>query len=242
MSYDGTTWDESTPDNNSLVNEGDDSIRDVKSGVSTRMRHEHGWPPSQTSTAQGGYHTFLTLSGQTGAPSLVYGAVTTQLAAIWASSGSKAVFITDSAGNSYALMNSGKGIAFLGGTGAVGDIAYVASGGVPTSLVSSTANTVLISNGATTAPSYAALSALIAITSGVVSHGATIPLPSGYAESQCKWVVGLGNLGTYNGGDGTNLQQIRCSVDGSRVLTCTGITRDNSTITGSANYIIIGTK
>ena len=40
-----------------------------------------------------------------------------------------ALNISDSAGNTYLLMKSGAGVTFFGGTGTIGDLPYVTSGG-----------------------------------------------------------------------------------------------------------------
>lgn len=113
----GDTWDESNPTNNTLANEIDDNMRDMKSGVRGRMAHEHIWPSSQTGTNQAGFHNYLTVATQTSAPSLVYG-TSTQMASIYASSG-VGVVVANSAGAKVTMI----GTANLGG-------AFVPSGGI----------------------------------------------------------------------------------------------------------------
>lgn len=133
MSVDPLVWNESDPTNGDFVAEGDDNFRAVKTAVRYGMEKEHAWPSSQTGTAQRGYHTLITLSGQTAAPALTYGSITTQLAAIWCSSGSKAVMVTDSAGSNYTLLTSGKGVTIISGvysaTGTLGEMVIGSSGG-----------------------------------------------------------------------------------------------------------------
>lgn len=85
----------------------------------------------------------------------------------------------------------------------------------------------------------------VVVASGTAAHGATISLPSvpsGRVTGDYTWTVtvSINAIGTYSGGDGDNLQQINCSVDGSRVVTCNARQRDGDTVTGTANYFIIG--
>ena len=86
----------------------------------------------------------------------------------------------------------------------------------------------------------------ISILTGTVAHGGTIPLPSGYIEGQCKWMVSVNSIdGTGSNGAFNN---ISCSADGTRVVTCQANRSNwvdgavNTNITGTANYIIIGVK
>src|SRR5574343_482284 len=55
----------------------------------------------------------------------------------------------------------------------------------------------------------------ISILTGILANGATIPLPSGYTESQCKWFVSVNSIGVQN--DGT-LDTLVCYADASRVV------------------------
>ena len=87
------------------------------------------------------------------------------------------------------------------------------------------------------------------VLSGVLAHGATIPLPSGYTEEQCKWIVSLQiaetNPHTANN-QGSDVWYQECFTNG-RVVTAR--VRMINTSVGradwkdvSANYIIIGVK
>lgn len=154
MSVESTGWNESIPVAGDLVSEGPDNFRAALTRIRARMAQEHAWPSSQTSSNQAGYHTFITLSGQTASPSLTYATFTTQLAALWASSGSKSVILTDSAGTNYILMQSGAGVVLVNGTGSIGALPVVTSGGGTISVTASKAGYVLMSNGATTVPTY----------------------------------------------------------------------------------------
>lgn len=67
---DGITWDETLPDDNVAISQGDDHILDLRKGVRSRMALEHEWPASQSATAPAGKHKFLTFQLQTAAPTL----------------------------------------------------------------------------------------------------------------------------------------------------------------------------
>lgn len=95
---------------------------------------------------------------------------------------------------------------------------------------------------ATTAFVTAAIAAApqteVAVLTGTIGHGGTIPLPAGYTSEQCKWMVGLGNMiigGNYSPFD------IYLSVNASRVVTAYA-TYSQGTANVTANYIIIGVK
>ena len=86
----------------------------------------------------------------------------------------------------------------------------------------------------------------VAILSGTIGHGGTIPLPSGFSESQCKWMV---SVGYWDGGlDGGACDRIIFTANGTRTVTAQGYDHNwvdggsTQTISGTANYIIIGIK
>ena len=92
----------------------------------------------------------------------------------------------------------------------------------------------------------------VAVLSGTIGHGNTIPLPSGFTEAQCKWLVSVND--SNSGGDTWDLRDDvtanqyyeRCYTTG-RVVYCYTVVQedynDNAEIhTGIANYIIIGVK
>ena len=85
----------------------------------------------------------------------------------------------------------------------------------------------------------------IAILTGTVAHGGTIPLPSGFIESQCKWLVSINQQLTALSTDGTDDHEyLVCSTSG-RVVSCYISDKESPTtvkVTGIANYIIIGVK
>ena len=92
----------------------------------------------------------------------------------------------------------------------------------------------------------------VGVLSGVISNGQTIPLPAGFAEWQCKWLVSTRNSNV--NGNGWDVReglptihyQELCYCDG-RVVTCvTKVYEDRNdsiiTIAADANYIIVGVK
>ena len=92
----------------------------------------------------------------------------------------------------------------------------------------------------------------VAILTGIVANGGTIPLPSGFSESQCKWMVSINNSNT-NGsgwdveeGTTTNHYRTRCFTSGRVVTAVMDAYNDASdavvTYAATANYIIIGVK
>ena len=85
----------------------------------------------------------------------------------------------------------------------------------------------------------------VAILTGTIAHGGTIPLPSGYTEAQCKWSVSTNSQVTALSTDGSDDRTyIRCFTTG-RVVSCymsTKNTPEGVKEAGVANYIIIGVK
>lgn len=91
----------------------------------------------------------------------------------------------------------------------------------------------------------------VSILTGTVANGGTIPLPSGYSEGQCRWMVSMNNDNPSNTAwdwqEGVSSDHIHsyCSANGTRVVTCyRTVVNETGTQThnGTANYIIIGVK
>ena len=91
----------------------------------------------------------------------------------------------------------------------------------------------------------------VAILTGTIANGGTIPLPSGFTEAQCKWIVSMNNDNPSNTAwdwqEGVSSDHIHsyCSANGTRVVTCyRTVLNETGTQThnGTANYIIIGVK
>ena len=106
-----------------------------------------------------------------------------------------------------------------------------ASKGTSTDQIASTA---FVSQAIADADTKASERALkIAILTGTVAGGETIPLPDGYTEDQCKWIVSVRTKQVDD--DDT----ITCHTDEHRVVTCWTYQRGNK---GTVNYMIIGVK
>lgn len=90
----------------------------------------------------------------------------------------------------------------------------------------------------------------ISILSGTISNGGTIPLPSGYTEGQCKWIVSVDNSNSnstawdWQEGVSSNHIYHRCYTTGRIVTATTTVLNETGNITydATANYIIIGYK
>lgn len=91
----------------------------------------------------------------------------------------------------------------------------------------------------------------VSILTGTIAHGGTIPLPSGYTEAQCKWMVSISDDNPTNQewdireADPHLHYKFVCSANSNRVVTAqTNHSRDgvNTLIDANANYIIIGVK
>jgi hypothetical protein len=94
-------------------------------------------------------------------------------------------------------------------------------------------DTAKIADGSVTVDKMAAgaIGGNIAILAGTISHGGTIPLPAGYTEAQCYWMVSL-RTQTVDDDD-----TVRCFTTG-RVVSIYTSQRGG----GTANYMIIGIK
>ena len=77
----------------------------------------------------------------------------------------------------------------------------------------------------------------VSVLTGTIANGNTIPLPSGFTEDQCHWMVGVGTINTVHG-DHNAAHQVTFTASSSRVVTTSGIGIGS----GVANYIIIGVK
>lgn len=79
----------------------------------------------------------------------------------------------------------------------------------------------------------------VIVATGTVSNGGTISLPSGWAQDECKWTVGLGS-GSVSGSHSDGIYYT-ATVNSSRVATCTytDINGGGSSGTTTCNYIIV---
>lgn len=74
----------------------------------------------------------------------------------------------------------------------------------------------------------------VAILTGTLNNGGTIPLPSGYTESQCKWLASPSSIGA-----ATSEGDFTVTLSGRVVsITVDGV----ASATSTATYIIVGVK
>lgn len=91
----------------------------------------------------------------------------------------------------------------------------------------------------------------VSILTGTVANGGTIPLPSGYSEGQCRWMVSMNNDNPSNTAwdideDGYHVHYKQQAYTTGRVVTAQTYLGSNNSppgwISSTANYIIIGVK
>jgi hypothetical protein len=77
----------------------------------------------------------------------------------------------------------------------------------------------------------------LGMLSGQVNHGDTIPLPPGFTQDRCHWIVTPRNVGLEND---RGMDHVICSADADRLVRCTYSIEDNTDHAGcTANYLII---
>lgn len=88
----------------------------------------------------------------------------------------------------------------------------------------------------------------LAMLTGTIPHGGTIPVPDGYTQTQCVWMVSVNddnvNNSTWDINEGGAYLQYkyRCYADSNRVVTCQAYGYPRGWVNGIANYIIIGIR
>lgn len=93
----------------------------------------------------------------------------------------------------------------------------------------------------------------ISVLKGVASNGATLPLPRGYAEHQCYWIVSMSEDVALDRIENTNTgyTKTECYVDSDRRVVARVYSKagqNTDSVTGKkfdnsrANYLIIGVK
>ena len=216
---DGTTWDETTPTDGTSAVQIDDYNRDLRLGFRSRFAMEHEMPASQSSTAEGGKHKFLTLQAQDVKPT-VSG---TQIAALYA--------------------DTVNGLSFEKSDGTVvpivvGNTLYGAA-----VTITASSGAALALTGTQFPVSTGLLGLNFAVTYGSTSHGGSVPLISGFATTQCSTIVSIRTLkqpgeNAAGGDEYTNV----CTVNHSnRVVTCS-VSGGGYGYTGTVNWIVVGAK
>lgn len=81
------------------------------------------------------------------------------------------------------------------------------------------------------------------LVTGTTTNGATISLPSGWAQDECNWTVAINSYGIYDDIGGScgpaGVNTFSCTVNSSRVVACTSTEQGLCGIsTPTANYII----
>ena len=167
MAYDGSTWDETQPTQSTIANTIDSVTRDVKIGTRSRLANEHNWPSSQSSTASGGQHLFISLQQQTGTPIFPIVGTTTQDGVLFSSSALGLCYATYNTGafNVVQLVGTGQKLNITGAvysaTGTIGDLLIGQTGTshafkvlVAPTISSGSGSYVLTSNGTTGDPTW----------------------------------------------------------------------------------------
>ncbi|WP_439236372.1 shufflon system plasmid conjugative transfer pilus tip adhesin PilV [Lonepinella koalarum] len=95
-------------------------------------------------------------------------------------------------------------------------------------------NTITIPNGKS---GMVALSGDVVVLTGKIAHGGTIPLPSGFSESQCKWMIAPSVV--YDNGTPSDINSFQFTLNGRVVSLHTENIADTS---NRAFYMIIGVK
>lgn len=105
-----------------------------------------------------------------------------------------------------------------------------------------TVTTAKLADGAVTPAKLAAgaLTGNLAVLTGAIGHGGVIPLPLGFTQNQCKWMVGVGQWNDWGGFNRDGIDIVVCSADANRVVSA--YTTNGPQFNGVANYIIIGMK
>jgi hypothetical protein len=76
------------------------------------------------------------------------------------------------------------------------------------------------------------------IIQGSITHGSTIPLPSGYTQDQCKWFVTPGFM--FDDVSTPDISWFQCTVDSNRKVTL--LIEGKISSASYANYTILGVK
>ncbi|MDP8162793.1 pyocin knob domain-containing protein [Pasteurella skyensis] len=82
------------------------------------------------------------------------------------------------------------------------------------------------------------INAEVKILTGNIKHGGVIPLPAGYTQEQCKWMVTPHKM--WDNISSNDMLGFQTYVDENRVVTC--LVENSVSDMSSADYIIIGVK
>lgn len=82
---------------------------------------------------------------------------------------------------------------------------------------------------------------VVSVGSGTLSNGGTIPLPTGFSDSECKWTVGVGDV-TYIADQHSTYYGVKATVNSSRVVTVSSSllpATGQTEVRGDCNYLIM---
>jgi len=232
MAYDGAAWNETVPTNATAAHEIDDIARDIKIGVRSRLAVEHVWGSSQAATSSAGYHTYISLQGQTGAPSLAVVAGTTQCGLLYAATDGGLLY-RHATGTSVPLVSASAERFDI-------PLTYIDTDGT------------LVADSDVKIPTQKAtktyVDSKIGVLSGTITHGGIIPLPDGFDADECNWIASAATIDhtdQIGGGADEGDKYHVCTVASNRTVTVKCYTSGKTPAndhTGTANYMIIGLK
>jgi len=215
---DGIIWQETAPDDDTNISDGDNyQVHDIKA-VRMRLAHEHTFPSSQTGTSEAGYHKFMTFQpGTTAASDLISGSTAGAFVCKSSGTGYEAYLCTIASGTAA---NDNVQITFVGGlnagalkvgTQAVGDIIYANStSGFTRVAIGTTGDLIYSVDG--TAPGYISLADFGTsftggtglVTVGDVTAGTFSGIVNLATNAFADGSVGAAGQVLVSGGDGAN--------------------------------------
>jgi hypothetical protein len=241
------THNEAKPAGDRARSLGDDDIREKDRAIRERFAVDHVSPADESGEKAVGIHKQTTMRAS-GSDPTAYADIGTVFCKLV--SGVIELCYKDSAGSVKQLTSGGKLLVaaneavLLSGDQSIDGVKTFTS--LP--VIPITAPT---TDGQVVSKSYldsvqSAFTDHISILTGTVAHGGTIPLPDGYTQEQCKWIVSpyeanwWGNPGGEDSYVGTG---VRCWTDANRVVYVASLAYRGSWSTGgTANYMIIGIK
>jgi hypothetical protein len=233
-------WDESKPSGRRAKSLGDDDIREFKYAIRERLAMDHCAYEDESGHTDTGYHKILHLMVQTAITELAdAGCLYTKDVDSVAE-----LHFKDENGNELQLTSAGNlnlpaTLVLITGDQTVAGVKTFTSFPVTPSEAPTTDYQVSNKKYVDDLIAAFAIEDHIGILTGTISNGETIPLPSGFTQAQCKWIVGVGT-GTQSGADqhATSFD-LHAYADANRVVY---ISSGNGNWAGTANYMIIGIK
>ena len=239
------SWDETKPAGTRDINLGDDDIREFKTQVREVVGADHKWESSGQGT-DWGHHQIITLLVQStigtlaDAGKLYTKDVSAKAELHWKDEDGNEIQLT-SAGDLYL---TGSNAVLLTGDQTIAGVKTFSSFPITPSEAPTTdyqvANKKYVDD-QISAGGYSSVS----VADGTVADGGTIPLPSGYTEGECAWIVSMGSMSATTT-QARGLRSMDYTADGTRTVTAeisllnwvdSQVTYN---LTGTANYLIVG--